>query len=143
MVPAVNGAPSSQIRFPDGSTSLDNFLALGDSETLTITFRNSADPSVTGTSADVASTIQYISVAAANENPSRALITFPSAPSWGIWNYTNVPGGVPGAYRVQGTVTTSLDTAAIFAPFSLVNTLYLYTWELGAPNASLLSLIHI
>jgi len=65
------------------------------------------------------------------------LIAFPSAPSWGIWNYTNVPGGVPGAYRVQGTVTTSLDTAAIFAPFSLVNTLYLYTWELGAPNASL------
>ena len=130
LIPAVFAAATSEIRFPDGSTSLDNFLVVGGSESLTITFKNSAGASGT----DVASTIQYIRVAGADENPTRAIIT--GSASWNIYNTTT---GIARTNDGGTGLAPSLDTAAIFAPFSLANTVYLYAWELGPPSGSLSS----
>lgn len=125
LIPAVFAAATSEIRFPDGSTSLDNFLVVGGSESLTITFKNSAGASGT----DVASTIQYIRVAAANENPTRAIIT--GSADWLIYNTTT------GNTRTSGTSLTPSVTNEIFAPFSLTNTVEMYAWQLGPPNATI------
>ena len=76
----VNAAPSSKIYFPDGEVSSeDNTLLLGGSEWIIISFLNMADTGVD----DVASTIQYITLAAADLNPSRTLIN--SLARWEIY----------------------------------------------------------
>ena len=119
-------APSGEIYFPDGQVDAEDMvLEFGHSGENTIIFKNTAS----GIN-DVASTIQYITLAAANLNPSRALIALDA--SWEIYeSETNL---IP---RVTGTVTGSLDQNAIYAPYSTSQTVYLHTWKLGKPAADL------
>ena len=120
-VPRVFAAPSGAVEVEE-----DNVLQLGDSTEVVVTFRNTATTALD----DVASTIQYITLAAADLNPSRALIALDA--SWEIYQ----PGDL--TPRVSGNVTGSLDTGAIYAPYSTTDTIYLYTWALGQPSNSLI-----
>jgi uncharacterized repeat protein (TIGR01451 family) len=120
-VPRVSAAPSGTVEVEE-----DNVLQLGDSTEVVVTFRNTATTALD----DVASTIQYITLAAADLNPSRALIALNA--SWEIYK----PGD--STPRVSGNVTGSLDTGAIYAPYSTTGTIYLYTWALGQPSTSLI-----
>jgi len=70
-VPRVFAAPSGAVE-----VEADNVLELGDSEEVVVTFRNTASADIN----DVASTIQFVALAAANLNPSRALIALDA--SW-------------------------------------------------------------
>jgi len=123
LVPAVNAAPSGTIDPPVGTVA-DNVLVLGGEEGVTITFKNSAGADIT----DVASTIQYIMLAAANLNPSRTIINTSDA-SWAIYLPTDLT-----TPRASGTVSVSLDMSAIYSPYSTTQTVYLYTWALGKPD---------
>jgi hypothetical protein len=126
MIQTGNAAPSSSIRFPTGLTSADNVLELGDSGQVEIRFQNSAGTSDLN---DVSSTIQYVTVAAVNLNPSRVLIT--GSASWRIYDPTFTTA------RASGTVLPILDMAAIYSPYSTSSTVYEYTWSLGPPSDSL------
>ena len=121
-VPPVFAAPSGAVE-----VEADNVLELGDSEEVVVTFRNTATTALD----DVASTIQYITLAAADLNPSRALIALDA--SWEI--YVSEAAASP---RATGTVTGTVDTTAIYAPYSTTDTVYLYTWALGQPSNSLI-----
>jgi len=130
LVPVVSAAPSGSIYFdPSGQvTSADNVLEVTgaqSTEQFTITFKNTAGADIT----DVASTIQYITLAAADTNPTRAIINLLAA-SWQIFLPTAVS-------RASGTVTGSVDMAAIYSPYSTTDTGYLYTWALGPPSGAL------
>ncbi len=116
----VSGAPSGAVE-----VETDNVLELGDSEEVVVTFRNTASEDVN----DVASTIQFVTLAAANLNPSRALIALDA--SWEI--YTSEAAVTP---RVTGTVIGTADTNAIYAPYSTVAPIYLYVWSLGKPDGA-------
>ena len=120
-VPRVFAAPSGAVEVEE-----DNVLQLGDSTEVVVTFRNTATTALD----DVASAIQYITLAAANLNPSRALIALNA--SWEIYK----PGD--STPRASGSVTGCLDTGAIYAPYSTTDTIYLYTWALGQPSNSLI-----
>ncbi len=124
LVPVASAAPSGTIYDPVGTVA-DNVLELGGSERVAINFTNTAGADIT----DVASTIQYVHLAAANLNPSRTVIPPPYAAHWEIYAppYT--------AYRASGDVSPgSLDTAAIYAPYSTTQTVYMYSWSLGKPG---------
>ena len=130
LIPVVNAAPSGSIYFdPSGQvTSADNVLEVTgpqSTEQFTITFKNTAGADIT----DVASTIQYITLAAADTNPTRAIIN-PLTASWQIFLPTATS-------RASGTVTGSVDMAAIYSPYSTTDTGYLYTWTLGPPSDTL------
>ena len=118
--PHVLGAPSGAVE-----VEADNVLELGDGEEVVVTFRNTASEDVN----DVASTIQFVALAAANLNPSRALIALNA--SWEI--YVSEAAASP---RAIGTVTGAVDTTAIYAPYSTIGTVYLYTWALGKPDGT-------
>ena len=87
-IPQVFAAPSGAIE-----VEKDNVLQLGDSTEVVVTFRNTA---TTGLN-DVASTIQFITLAAADLNPSRALIALNA--SWEIYK----PGDL--TPRASGNIT--------------------------------------
>jgi len=130
LVPVVSAAPSGSIYFdPSGQvTSADNVLEVTgpqSTEQFTITFKNTAGADIT----DVASTIQYVTLAAADTNPTRTIIN-PLTASWRIFLPTAVS-------RVSDTVTGSFDVAAIYSPYSTTDTVYLYTWALGPPSGTL------
>jgi hypothetical protein len=116
----VLGAPSGTVQ-----VEADNVLELGDSEEVVVTFKNSASAAVN----DVASTFQFIALAAANLNPSRTLIALDA--SWEI--YVSEAAATP---RVIGNVTGTVDTTAIYAPYSIIDNVYLYTWALGKPDGT-------
>ncbi len=122
----VAAAPSGNIYFPEGGvSSTDNVLTLGGSAEVTVSFKNTASADVS----DVASTIQYVTLAAAVVNPTRTQLKLNA--TWEIYApSSNVP-------RASGTVTGSLDTAAIFAPHSNSTPVYIYVWSLGPPNSTL------
>ncbi|MEM3017987.1 MAG: hypothetical protein QXO25_03815 [Candidatus Bathyarchaeia archaeon] len=121
-----HAAPSSSIRFPSGQTSADNVLVLAGTAQVEIRFQNSAGTTDLN---DVASTIQYVRVAAVNLNPSRVQISLDA--SWAIYDPTFTIS------RTSGTVTAALDTSAIYSPYSTVSTVYEYIWSLGPPSDSL------
>ncbi|MEM3071936.1 MAG: hypothetical protein QW172_00560, partial [Candidatus Bathyarchaeia archaeon] len=79
---------------------------------------------------DVASTVQYITLAAADLNPTRAQIDLTA--SWEIYSPDNLV--IP---RASGTVMGSVDLNAIYSPYSTTDFIYLYTWELGPPSGTL------
>ena len=118
---------SSALGAPSGAVEVeaDNVLELGDSEEVVVTFRNTASADVS----DVASTIQFVALSAANLNPSRALIALDA--SWEI--YVSEAAATP---RLIGSVTGAVDTSAIYAPYSTIDTVYLYTWALGEPDGT-------
>jgi len=116
-IPHLFAAPSGTI-----DVEADNVLELGDSGEVFVTFRNTAS----GIN-DTASTIQFITLAAANLNPSRAHIALNA--SWEI--YVSEAAATP---RVSGNITGSLNTGAIYAPYSTSDPIYLYTWALGEPD---------
>jgi len=116
----VLGAPSGTVQ-----VEADNVLELGDSQEVVVTFRNTGTGDVT----DVASTMQFITLAAANLNPTRAIIALDA--SWEI--YVSEGAATP---RLSGSVTGAVDTAAIYAPYSTIDTVYLYTWALGEPDGT-------
>jgi uncharacterized repeat protein (TIGR01451 family) len=125
LVPVVDtarvlGAPSSTVE-----VETDNVLELGDSEEVIVTFKNSASADVN----DLASTFQFVTLAAANLNPTRAIIALDA--SWEI--YVSEAAATP---RVTGSVTGAVDTTAIYAPYSTIDTVYLYTWALGKPDGT-------
>lgn len=125
LVALVNGAASGTIYFPDTEvSSADNILHLGESEKVNITFKNSAGADVS----DVASTLQYISLSAADVNPSRTIIDLSFDAFWEIY----VPAS--STPRTSGSIVGSLDTSAIYAPYSTSQTVYLYTWTFGKPG---------
>lgn len=99
-IPQVFAAPSGAVEVEE-----DNTLQLGKSCKVVVTFRNTADTDIT----DVASTIQFITFAAANLNPSRTHIALDA--SWEI--YVSEAATSP---RAIGTVTGTLDTIGIYAP---------------------------
>ncbi len=109
--PHVLAAPSGAIE-----VEADNILELGDSEEVVVTFRNTASADVN----DVASTIQFVTLAAALLNPSRTLIALDA--SWEI--YVSEGAASP---RASGNVTGTVNTTAIYAPYSTTDTVYLYT----------------
>jgi hypothetical protein len=124
-----NAAPSGTINPPVGTVE-GNVLELGTNEQVTVTFKNSAGADIT----DIASTIQYITLAAANLNPSRTEID-PSA-TWGIYSPDKLD--VP---RVSGNVTGTVDLNAIYSPYSTTQAISLYIWKIpqahpytGNPN---------
>lgn len=119
LVPVANAAPSGTIYDPVGAVA-DNVLLLGGSEWVAINFTNTAGAVIT----DVASTVQNVTLAAANLNPSRTQIPFPYTAKWEIY----VPGSPTS--RASGSVVGSLDTSAIYAPYSTTDTVYLYTWAI-------------
>ncbi|MBS7655458.1 hypothetical protein KEJ50_03050 [Candidatus Bathyarchaeota archaeon] len=119
-----NAAPSGSIGAPSGSVE-DNVLELDGGETVTVTFKNTAGASLD----DVASTIQYITLAAANLNPSRVQIDSLEA-KWEIYDSTNT-------LRISGTVYGELDGSAIYSPYSTTQTVHIYTWKLGKPSDTL------
>ncbi|MCP8305387.1 MAG: hypothetical protein H3Z50_08000 [archaeon] len=114
-------APSSQVwRDPD----IANYINFDDSVDETIYFKNSADSSLD----DVASTIQYITLAAANLNPSSASIELEA--SWEIYDPDD-------NLRASGTVTSPLPIPEIFSPYSTTIPVDIYTWNLGPPSDTL------
>jgi len=120
-VPSVLAAPSGQIQ-----VEADNVLQLGDSQQVVVTFQNTAGADIT----DVASTIQYIALAAADLNPSRTIVALDA--SWEIYVSETAP-----TPRATGSTTATLDSSAIYSPYSTTETVYLYTWALGAPSGAL------
>ncbi|MEM3608653.1 MAG: hypothetical protein QW238_07300 [Candidatus Bathyarchaeia archaeon] len=121
---ASKAAPSGSIGAPTGTVA-DNVLVLYGEEEVTVTFKNTAGAD----SSDVASTIQYITLAAANLNPTRAQID-PLTATWEIYSPEN-------NLRTGGTVTGSLDSNAIYSPYSTTQTVHIYTWNIGPPNGTL------
>jgi hypothetical protein len=122
LVAVAHAAPTGKIYFdPSGQvSSADNVLLTTgsqSSEAFTITFKNDAGALIT----DVGSTLQYITLAAADTNPSRAQIDLGA--SWKIFN----PSGNP---RTSGSVTGSLDDNAIYSPYSTSQPVYIYTWPI-------------
>jgi len=115
LVPLAAAAPSGTLYPPVGAVA-DNVLLLGGTEWVVITFNNAAGATIT----DVASTIQYIRLAAANLNPSRTIIDLSENASWEIFA---PPYSSP---RASGTVNASLNTNAIYSPYSTSSTVYLY-----------------
>ncbi|MEM2873415.1 MAG: hypothetical protein QXD82_04505 [Nitrososphaerales archaeon] len=114
-------APSSEIYFEDGTDEEDNVLLLGDEDTVVITFKNSADSTLD----DVASTIQNITLAAANLNPSRVSIDLEA--DWVIYDPNNSP-------RTSGTVTGSKESG-FYSPYSTTITVDIYIWKILELNA--------
>ncbi len=119
--PNALAAPSGQIQVEE-----DNVLQLGDNQEVVVSFKNTADADIT----DVASTVQFITLAAADLNPSRTLIAADA--SWEI--YVSEAALTP---RITGTTTGTMDTTAIYTPYSTTDTVYLYTWALGNPSNTL------
>jgi hypothetical protein len=120
----VDAAPSGTIGAPSGSV-VGNVLLLGGEEEVSVRFSNSAGAGV----GDVASTIQYIALAAANLNPTRVEIE--ALAEWEIYPPSSA---TPRAY---GTVTGSKDENAIYSPYSTTNAVHIHTWELGPPSSIL------
>ena len=120
----VSAAPSGQLLFEDGDSSEDNQIVVGGSASFEVVFNNTAGAPLS----DVASTIQYITLAAANLNPTRAVIQMGA--KWRI-----IPPGLSAA-RTQGTVT-GLETYEVFAPHNLAEPVQMVTWSLGPPSGSL------
>jgi hypothetical protein len=118
-----NAAPSGTIGAPSGTVA-GNVLVLGGTETVTIAFKNSAGAAIN----DVASTIQYITLAAANLNPSRATID-PLTATWKIYLPNNT-------LRASGTVTGA-SQSAIYSPYSTTQPVKIYTWAIGPPSDTL------
>jgi len=117
-------APSGKLTFETGDSSEDNQITVGSTDTVEVTFNNTASKGLD----DVASTIQYITLTAANLNPSRATI---NVNAW--WRI--VPHGQTAA-RATGTATGVASTE-LYAPYSTADPVEVVTWSLGAPNATL------
>ncbi len=115
LVPLVNAAPTSEIYQPVG-TVVDNILELGESENVTITFKNSA----TADLSDIGSTIQNITISAANLNPTRTKIK--TSASWAIYSPSD-----PLNPRASDT-STAKETDEIYSPESTSSTVKMYTW---------------
>ncbi len=113
-------APSGQV-----DVESDNILELGDSQEVVVTFKNTADTDVT----DVASTIQFITLSAANLNPTRTSISLSA--DWEIWE-----SELSANYRASGIVSASGPSSEIYAPYSTTSPVDLYTWGLGEANGS-------
>ncbi|MCP8310090.1 MAG: hypothetical protein L6N94_01130 [Candidatus Methylarchaceae archaeon HK01M] len=120
-----NAAPSSKIDELD-----PNFITINTSQTEEINFTNSAG---TTNLDDVASTIQYITLAATVENPSSASIELSA--NWAIYE----PGTLPpdSNARTKGTVVGYKSENVIYAPYSLTTNVDIYTWNLGKPSGTL------
>jgi hypothetical protein len=116
--PNVSAAPSGA-----ADVEADNFLPLGGSDEVVITFRNTADDVIT----DVSSTIQFITLAAANLNESRVVIK--DTAEWEIWEPASAD------YRVSGTATASVSSE-IYAPYSTTQPVSISTWSLGKPDGA-------
>ncbi len=119
----VLAAPSSVIYFPEiGDSSANNILETGKTSTVTISFKNTAGADIS----DIASTIQYITIAAANLNPDRTSIELEA--QWKIY--------YGATSRTSGSVTGE-RSSEIYSPYSTVMPIELYVWRLGPPNISL------
>jgi len=125
MITVAKAAPSGTIDPPVG-TIAGNVLqtsGVSSSEQVTIAFKNSASAPLD----DIASTIQYLMLAAADLNPLRVTIDTTVLASWTIY----LPDGT--TVRTSGTFappSASLDSNAIYAPYSTSSTVYLYTWAI-------------
>ena len=117
--PGVSAAPSGT-----ADVETDNFLPLGGSDEVVIIFQNTAGADIT----DVSSTIQFITLAAANLNESRVVIK--DTAEWEIWE----PGSVS-SYRVSGTATASVSSE-IYSPYSTTQPVSVSTWALGRPDGA-------
>ncbi|MEM2893984.1 MAG: hypothetical protein QW638_07395 [Candidatus Bathyarchaeia archaeon] len=121
--PVVSAAPSGEVYFPEvGVSSAHNVLETGRNATVTISFKNTAGASIT----DVASTIQYITIAAANLNPTRTSINHTA--QWEIYVGTML--------RASGNAV-AVNSSEIYSPYSTTTLIDLYVWRLGPPNATL------
>jgi hypothetical protein len=106
--PIVYAAPTGKMDFvgPEGSTAI-NVLRTGEQEQLSVVFMNDAGAAIT----DVPSTLQYIKLAAVNLNPDKVEIG--TTAQWSIYT-----PGTPPVARVSGSATASIDSSAIYSPFS-------------------------
>lgn len=114
-------APSSEIYFEDGTDEEDNVLLLNEQGTVVITFKNSADSGLS----DVASTIQNITLAAANLNPNRVSIDLNV-----LWEIYDPSGNL----RISGTVA-GLKESGFYSPYSTTTEVDIYTWKILELNA--------
>ncbi len=137
MVPAVYGAPSGTIDDPVSPDNPENILTFtqdglpGGTEQVTITFWNIKDATPDQLT-DVASTIQYITLAAVNLNPTRVgIVAGTDSASWKIFE----PGAVNP--RVEGFVTPLVSPGTtVCVPPSACVTADLYTWPLEKPDGA-------
>ncbi|MEM3479083.1 MAG: hypothetical protein QXV74_03460 [Candidatus Bathyarchaeia archaeon] len=121
----VLAAPSGEIYFPEtGDDKAHNILETRKSTTVTVSFKNTAGADIT----DVASTIQYITIAAANLNPTRTSIDVKAA-----WEIYPPNSATP---RASGSVTGSVSNEP-YSPYSTTTQVELYVWRLGKPSDSL------
>jgi len=121
----VLAAPSGEIYFPEtGDDEAHNILETGNSTDVTVLFKNAAGADIT----DVASTIQYITIAAANLNPTRTNISLLA--TWEIYPPNSATPRVYG--NVMGTKSNE-----IYSPYSTTTPIELYVWRLGPPNSTL------
>jgi hypothetical protein len=116
----VYSAPSSEIYFENGMDEEDNILLLSGQGTVIITFKNSAGSTID----DVASTIQNITLAAANLNPSRVSIELSA--SWEIYTPSD-------SLRAFGNVEGSKESG-FYSPYSKTTQVDIYTWKILEPN---------
>ena len=119
LVTSVLAAPSGNIEVAE-----DNYLPLGGTGEVIVTFRNTADTEL----GDVASTIQFITLAAANLNPSRVAIQ--GIAEWEIWE-----SEVAATFRASGSASATL-ASALYAPYSTADPVDIYTWSLGKPDGA-------
>ncbi|WP_455368549.1 hypothetical protein [[Eubacterium] cellulosolvens] len=127
LIQNVNAAPSGSI-YLDPSISADNFLSVGEDEVVLIIFNNTAGAPIT----DVASTIQYLSVAVAVRNPT--LISIALGADITIHN-------PDGSVRVTSFPVTGTLESTLFVPpggpSPPAETVDLYTWSVGPPSGTL------
>ncbi|MEM1550345.1 MAG: hypothetical protein QXR13_00245, partial [Candidatus Bathyarchaeia archaeon] len=101
-----------------------NILETGRNTTVTVSFKNTADTNI----ADVASTIQYITIAAANLDSTRTSIELNA--TWEIYPPNSATA------RASGTVSGTRSNE-IYSPYSTTTLVELYVWRLGPPNSIL------
>ena len=118
-VPIANAAPSGAI-----TVEADNVLQLGESGQVVVTFKNTATDI-----SDVASTVQYITLAAANLNPSRTLIDTTAPAPWSIHK--------PDGTMRTGSTVAGTATSELYAPYSITDPVSMATWGLGSPSGTL------
>ena len=125
-VPVAEAAPTGEMTLISDPDNFLNFTETGPlpEETVRIRFTNTAGAAIT----DVASTIQYVTLAAANLNPSRVEIL--SQAYWLIHDPSNSRPDL-GPIAVAGVNETA---PAYYSPYSTSIPVAIWHWNLGAPD---------
>jgi len=131
LIPVAGAAPTGEITLispPDNTLTFTTIGTAGEQEVVTVRFTNTAGAAIT----DVASTIQYITLAAANLNPTRTSILAQASATI----HDPSVGGRPalGPLSVTGTQEPA---PAYYSPYSTSTAVDIWHWNLGPPSLTL------